>query len=465
MAALLSLAWTFTTAPLQGPDEPQHFSYAQYLAETGHRPSISTGDLPDSTQTGTARGFLNLQQLAGDRAARPAWSHLEERRFNEFVAGLGAKAAKDGSGPNALAKNPPLYYAYEAIPYRIGSLGSYWDRLVLMRLGSGLLFLLTVLFTWLAAAEVFAATWPRVIAAGCVALLPGLTAISGAINADNMLIVVWAAFAFAALQMVRRGPSLGRTVAVCAIAGLSLVTHGRGTAIVVPLAAVLAIAFLRARPPWRQTARWLGAGIGLLAAIALAYVAFIGSTGGAYGGEIRTGPVAMRPLQLISWTWQFYFPRLPFMDLRNGPAYGYRQVFIESFFGRFGSLEVGWGAPVYTLLKGATTLGLLGLVAAIVTRWSAIRANWPTAVVLVAMTLGMLALLHTASYRALLSGVDPLITGRYLYPLVPIFGCTVAFVLTSVRPRTSAVLGGLTLGGLLALNLTGLMLTMARFYG
>jgi hypothetical protein len=81
------------------------------------------------------------------------------------------------------------------------------------------------------------------------------------------------------------------------------------------------------------------------------------------------------------------------------------------------------------------------------------------------MTVGMLGLLHTASYRALLSGVDPLITGRYLYPLVPVFGCTIAFVLTSVRARVSAVLGGLVLGGLLALNLTGLMLTLARFYG
>jgi len=194
-------------------------------------------------------------------------------------------------------------------------------------------------------------------------------------------------------------------------------------------------------------------------------VAFVGSTGGVYGGEISTGPVSPKPLQLLSWTWQFYFPRLPFMDLRNGPPYGYRQVFIESFFGRFASLEVVWGAPVYALIKGLTTLGLVGLVAAVVARWSTIRANWAPVAVLFAMTVGMLALLHTASYRALLGGVDPLITGRYLYPLAPVFGCTVAFVLTSVRPRASATLGGLALGGLLVLNLTGLMLTGARFYG
>ena len=64
-----------------------------------------------------------------------------------------------------------------------------------------------------------------------------------------------------------------------------------------------------------------------------------------------------------------------------------------------------------------------------------------------------------------LAGPDPLITGRYLLPLVVVFGLTVAFVITSLRPRASAALGALVLSGLLALNLTGLILTLARFYG
>jgi hypothetical protein len=81
------------------------------------------------------------------------------------------------------------------------------------------------------------------------------------------------------------------------------------------------------------------------------------------------------------------------------------------------------------------------------------------------MTVSMLALLHVASYRALRTGSDPLITGRYLLPLVTIFGLTVAFVVSSLRPRLSAALGTLVLAGLLALNLGGIMLTLTRFYG
>jgi hypothetical protein len=51
-----------------------------------------------------------------------------------------------------------------------------------------------------------------------------------------------------------------------------------------------------------------------------------------------------------------------------------------------------------------------------------------------------------------------------MLPLVVVFGATVAWVIGSLRPRTSAVVGTLALSGLLALNLGGLLLTLTRFY-
>ena len=154
------------------------------------------------------------------------------------------------------------------------------------------------------------------------------------------------------------------------------------------------------------------------------------------------------------------------MSPRIGPDYGYRQVFIESFFGRFASLEVAYPTVVYRLIQAACAIGIAGLAVAASGRWAAVRGRWRQIAALVAITVSMLALLHTASYRALLGGgTDPLITGRYLLPLVVVFGLTVAFVITSLRPRASAALGALVLSGLLALNITGLILTLARFYG
>jgi hypothetical protein len=468
VAALLTVAWTFTTAPFQGPDEPAHFGYAQYLAETGHRPTNANGGHPDSTATGYALFFFGLDQLAGVSDARPAWSKLEEKRFQDVLSAAAPNAESDGSGPNALSKNPPLYYAYEAIPYYVGSLGpSYWDRLTAMRLASGLLFLLTVALTWLAASELFAATWPRVLATGCVALLPELTSISGTVNADNLLVTEWTAFTWLALRLVRRGPSFGRVLAVCAVASASLITHGRGIAIVLPLAVVLAIALLRARPSLGQMLAWFGPGVAAVLGTYLVYKVAFAPPGGAYGGEVNlTAGGSFSILGFLENTWQFYLPKLPLMDVRPGPPYGYRQMFIEGFLGgRFASLEVAFSSAIYRILQLAAAAGLVALVVTVVRRFPALRARWPEVAVLVAVTVSMLGLLHAASYRALLGGPDPLITGRYLLPLVVIFGLTVAWVISSLRPRASAICGGLALGGLLALNLGGLMLTLTRFYG
>src|SRR5262245_23406719 len=59
VAALLSLGWSYATGPLLGPDEPQHFNYAQRLSETGKRPSSVTGLHPDSTITSTVLTYFN----------------------------------------------------------------------------------------------------------------------------------------------------------------------------------------------------------------------------------------------------------------------------------------------------------------------------------------------------------------------------------------------------------------------
>jgi len=466
VSALLSIAWTFATAPFQGPDEPAHFSYAQHLAETGHKPSIMEGGRPESTQGGTVLGVFNLDQLAGVSDARPAWSELEERRYGDILEELGDEGEEDGAGPNPLAKNPPLYYAYQALPYYAGSAGSFWDRLIAMRLANGLLFLLVVAFTWLAAAEVFASIWPRVLATGCVALLPQLTSISGTINADNLLIAVWTAFAFVALRLVRRGASTRRVAALCALAAASLLTHGRGIAIVVPLAVTLTLTVLHSKPSLIQAVRWLAPGFGLLLVAFGAYRLTVAPGAGTYGGEVVLNPSGgMSVKGFLNVTWQFYLPRLPFMGPRFGPDYGYQQVFIESFFGRFASLEVRYSSAVYGLIQGVCAFGLAGLVAVVAGRWAAVRAHWREVAVVSSITVSMFGLLHLASYRALLGGPDPLITGRYLLPVVVVFGLTAAFVITSLRPRASAVLGASVLSGLLALNLCGLMLTLARFYG
>jgi hypothetical protein len=196
-----------------------------------------------------------------------------------------------------------------------------------------------------------------------------------------------------------------------------------------------------------------------------AHPRLLGAPGGAYGGELTLGTGGHGSLAgLVDTTWQFYFPRLPAMGQRLGPPYGYRQLYIEGLFGRFASLEVGYPGAVYDLIQTIVAIGIAALVATVMVRWTAVKARWREIVMALAIAVSMIGLLHLASYRSLTGTTDPLITGRYLLPVAGVFALGVAFVISSLRQRTSAVLGAVVLSGLLALNLAGLMLTFTRFY-
>jgi hypothetical protein len=256
-----------------------------------------------------------------------------------------------------------------------------------------------------------------------------------------------------------------RILALCTLAGASLLTHGRGTAILPALLVVLIVAIVRHRPSRRRLARVLAPGLAALLAIVLAYRFLLAPSTGAYGGEVSTHGGSLSITGFLNTAWQFYLPRLPFKDASQGAGYGYRQVFIESFFGRFATLEVGYPKVIYDLIQALCLIGLCLLAATFAGRWATLRARWPEVVTVAAIALSMIGLLQVASYRALVISNDPLITGRYLLPVAATFGLVVAWVLTSLRPRASALLGTYVLTGLFALNLGGLMLSFARFYG
>jgi hypothetical protein len=458
------VAWSAVLAPLQGPDESAHYSYTQYLAETGHRPLYQGGANTVSLDTGTAYVAFNLYGLVGRADARPFWSEAEYEGWKKAQKGLGKAQRASGSGPNAVAKNPPLYYAYESIPYRLAVGSGFLDRLWAMRLANGLLFLLTVGLTWLAAAEIFRSMLARTVAAGAVALQPMAAFMSGVINPDTMLATVWAAFVVVALRLVLRGFTTWRVIGLILVSVASVLTHGRGLPLLPVAAVALGLAWWRHRPRVSRRLAWAGAAV-LLAAL-LVGIKLVSSGGGAYGGEINLGRnFSLR--EFASFVWQFYLPKLPFMDARPGPAYGYKQLFIDRYLaGAFGSLEVQFSARVYTLVQLAAGLGLAGLVAALVARRRELSARWDAFALLLAAVVICVGFLHLASYRAIVggSGGDPLIVGRYLLPLTCVFGLAVAFVVTSVRSTLQLGLAAVVLSLGILLQLGAIGLTFARFY-
>jgi hypothetical protein len=473
VGALQSLAWDLALPAFQGPDEYWQFSYLQHLAETGTLQSPERGNSTNSSEVQQALVQLNLGALMGNLTARPAWSAPDLQLWRRAERALGPGSRANGTGPNRIAKNPPLYYAAMSIPYRLFVWLGLLRRLFVLRLLNALCYLATIALSWALAGELFGPVrWKQALTAGVVALQPQLAFMSAVINADNLLVALTTAFLLAVLQLLRRGPSLGRVLLASALAAGATLTHGRGLVTLPVLLVGLLLAWVVHRPPTRQALARAAASAGVIGGAFLAYVAFgrsgAGVGGGAtYGGQVRELNSGSFNLgQFLSSIYQFYLPRLPSLHPRIGPEYGYRQVFIDTFYGTFGSLEVVFKQRVYDALQVLSAIGLVGLYTACVARRRALASAWPSVAAMLALLLTLLLFLHYASYRALVAngGTDPLIVGRYLLPVVSLFGLAIAFTVSALPRRLGPLVGGaiLALGALL--SLAGIGMTAARFY-
>jgi Predicted membrane protein (DUF2142) len=469
VGALQLIAWDLAMPAFQGPDESSHYAYVQYLAEKGRLPSAAGGGL--STETSEVLTWLNLRPLTGDLGVRPAWTSADLASWHEIEHSMRKGARANGAGGNPLAKNPPLYYALMALPYRAFVWLPVLKRLFVLKLFNGLCYLATIALMWMIAGEVFGPMrWKQTLATGMVTLEPQLAFMGAVINADNLLIALTTGFLLAALRLVKHGPSTGRVLAASGLAAAALLTHGRGLVTLPVLAVALLVTWIRYRPAIGETLAKGAAAVATVSAALLAYL-LLGRASGSralYGGEVselNSGP-SFNLRQFLSSIYQFYFPRLPSMRPRIGPEYGYRQVFINTFYGTFGSLEVIFKTRVYDALQVLSGLGLLGLYTTVVARWRRLLASWPIVLVMLAMLLTTLFFLHYVSYRALLSdrGSDPLIVGRYLLPMVSLFGLAVAFTVGSLPRRVGPFVGAVILSAGTLLSLAGIGITMARFY-
>jgi 4-amino-4-deoxy-L-arabinose transferase-like glycosyltransferase len=470
-ALLLGAAWAAVVPPFQGPDENDHFAYVQQLAEAGSAPSPTRAGGAGSHSTEVQRALVSLGLIGamGNAEARPVWSPAELALWARFERELPAGGRADGGGPNPIAKNPPLYYGVTAVAYQAAPARSLFAHLFASRLVGVLLFVLTVALTWLAVSELTRREWARVLATGVVALQPQLAFMAGIVNADILLVTIWTAFVALTVRTLTRGPTTARVLGLFALGALSPLTHGRGLALLPALAVVLGLVCWRHRPALRRALAWGAGGAALLGGGLLAFLLFTSSTEGGgplYGGQtayVEQGGVS--PGELLETVWRFYLPALPGMGDRLGPAFGFRQMWVETFYGTFGSLDVRFPSRVYTLLQYGTVLLIGGTGAALVARRREVRREWTVLAALATIALSLIALVHLVSYLALIDTGDTLIVGRYGLPLVSLVALAVAFVATSLPRRLGPLLaaGVLALGVLLQLG--GLGLTVVRFYG
>jgi hypothetical protein len=180
---------------------------------------------------------------------------------------------------------------------------------------------------------------------------------------------------------------------------------------------------------------------------------------------VRDDVTLARTEGFLSYLWQFYLPRLGFMGATIHPGYGVRQVFIDRFLGTYAQLEVSFSpATLNFLSRAAEVTALAAIVGLVVYRRRVARVPWVLAVLAVGV-LAYLIMLHAVAYSSLLTSAgDPIITGRYLLPLLCLYGVGIALALSWLPRILAALLSGATVAALAVLQLSALAIVLERFY-
>jgi hypothetical protein len=481
VAFLNALTWSLIVPLFQVPDEPAHVAYAQYIAETGKAPSGNSDRAPFSEEERNLVDVMQWKQVSRRNENRPpvsaAGHALLERTADASLNRTG------GGGYTSITNNPPLYYGLAAIAYRVTPSSSLADRIHAMRLLSALLAAVTALFTFLFLRELLPGTpWAWTVGALAVAFQPLFGFVSGGVNSDDLLLAASAGVFYGLAVAFRRGLTKGRGVWIGAFAAIGLLAKinmlGLLPGILLGLLLLIRRAPVEGRREAVRGALW---GVGILAGAALLYAVlnetlwdrglFFGASNASIkGGAGIKGPgdVATAPSgsvgDAISYAWQFYLPRLPFMtdQFNNYPLY---EVWVRGFVGIFGWLDYGFPSFVYPL--GLWILVAVGLLAALelVSQREEVRSRLSEFATYAVIAIGLLVLTNGNGYSARVGGAGGFEQARYLLPLLALYGAIVALAARGAGRRWGPAVGILLVSIAIAHTAVAMLLTLTRYYG
>lgn len=465
---VLGVVWTLAVPPFQAPDEQSHFGYVQSLASGPGLPGQPEG-LPFSTEQLSAHDYSNSDQTAGIIYAKPSWSPLEWERWQRLDEELPASARSDGGGlGNPADSNPPLYYLYEVVPYALASGGDFFARVTLARMASVLWLLVTVAGAWLLAGEVFRRDRLRqLVTAGVVGLVPMVMFVSAQIGPDTMMYALWTLVMWLGVRIIKQGLTPASAVALLGLTGVAIVVKATSYALVLPALFALGVGLWRLRGDRRRALTLGGAAVAALLVPVLIWFVVARVTGeqaAAQISDVSANSGGTNPGELVSYLWQFYLPKLPFMTEFAFPGGGTpaNQIFVKQIWGAFGWLEVRFPDGFYRVFLWITVALLVAAVARLVATWR--RINPIVAIFLALTALALLAGLHWTDFHQLTGGRGSFMQGRYLFPIVALGGLAVAQAVSWLRGGGRAAAVGVALGGLLVLQFASLALVAARFY-
>ncbi|HEY6781280.1 MAG TPA: phospholipid carrier-dependent glycosyltransferase, partial [Thermoleophilaceae bacterium] len=404
-------------------------AYVQVLAETGHLPQEQTPSRYVYSQEEEVA--LAQERFFAQAQTRHigVWTGLEQGRLQRSLA---ARLSRSGDGAGTASVQPPLFYALETLPYRLGSAGSLLQRLALMRLLVALLAACTVLFVFLFAREVLPSTpWAWTTAALAVALQPVFGYESSGVNPDALLAASSAALFYCIARAFRRGLdsrlAVAAGIAICIGLSTKITFAGLVPGALVGLTAIA----LRQRTLRSLRFPAIAAGIGLVPVALITMLQGDAAASDSTAGVDLVGQTASSTGSLVdrlAYMWQFYLPRLPGMPDSFGMSALF-QGWLPGFTGLFGYAFAVAGHPTWVkaAVFAATAIG------AILATWWLIRARRQVRgraaelVVYGLMAAGLLGGIASTAYLSRSSGIPGyLIQVRYLFPLAALGGLGVA---------------------------------------
>jgi len=466
--AIFGVAWALVVPPFQAPDEIDHFGYAQSLATRLALPGDPRRPLGLSSDAALAVGTVGAANLAFQvQSVRPNWSPGD---FAGYLAKVQQHPSQsDGGGPNAQAVNPPLFYLYSDLAYWASGSDNLFGRLYAMRLWGVPLLMLTVLAAWLLAGEVLGrARLSQLVCAAVSGLVPMETFISTSVTPDALLVPLWTLALWLGARIIRRGLGRYDAIALGAVTAAAILTKATSYALLPGVLMALVIGW-RLRASGERRA-FLRRALGAMAALVLPVLAWLLLTRKLGRSAVNTVPAASGPAApsfrvrgFVNYVWQFYLPHLPRTHkLRLAMGLPVYSVWLRGGWGLFGWLDVPLPAWIYGILAACSAvMGLTG-------GWLLARLRDPLRLRLagffVLVTLALLFGLHVTAYRSILAHQGPLLQGRYLLPLIGVFGLTVARAVGQAPGRWREVAAGGALAGLLVLQIVALATVTKMYY-
>jgi 4-amino-4-deoxy-L-arabinose transferase-like glycosyltransferase len=464
-------SWALLTPPFDAPDEPEHFAYSQAFAETGKAPDRSPGNRsPYSSRATLALDAVRIYSHVEAPDARPPWDAFAERAWQAAMERSPGTQDDGGGYLISTSTHAPLYYALTAPAYFLAD--EPFSQLTLMRLVSALLAAVAAACAFLTVRELLPRTeWAAVVAGLVVAFQPMFTFIGGALNNDNGVNALGAMTLYLMVRALRRGLTvpLGIALGACVVA-LPLM-KGTGYALY-PAVAVGVAGML-----WRRRDRSDVPAYASLAATGVGLYVLWSQVADSFGRTVFTTPGGASPAGsggigekvwthfsgYLSYVWQVFLPRLPFMTELQKPSWPFYDIYIERGWAAFGWYAFKFPGWVYALITAGVVGGFLLCAVTVWRERVAATARFWELAVLVTALVGVIAGVEAAYFNTF--AVDNLLEqGRYAFTAIVPLAAIAAGACFAFGRRRAPLVGSLLVCAVIALAVCSQVLGLTSFY-